>query len=178
MRLLALPLIAAISIPMAANTAIGHESVHQTCLQSEDYLGCVKANRGSVLLKNSTYNVPARGLVPYAPVTATVHTVTTAPLGNTCPPGYAYMGMGHCREVICTTWRGGRNSPLLRRRKWRCSRDLSAIHLQPGLPVGIGQDPNCPIGEPKLGWQSTCDLPYKEPSKSKRILGRTTFQAY
>ena len=38
-----------------------------------------------------------------------------------------------------------------------------------------GYDPSCPSGEPKLGWTSTCEAPYREPLKGSRIMGKYYF---
>ena len=34
-----------------------------------------------------------------------------------------------------------------------------------------GYDPECPAGQPELGWTSTCEAPYIEPPKDKRTFG-------
>ena len=41
-----------------------------------------------------------------------------------------------------------------------------------GSKLRIGINNKCPPGEPKIGWSTTCETPYKEPPKEERIVGR------
>lgn len=96
--------------------------------------------------------------------------------GNSCPFGHAYVGEGYCKQVICQL--GGRNSPILGGRMWKCSPHFGEDrgNLELGPKVRIGNNRNCPKGEPKIGWNSTCNSPYVEPPKSERIEGRRNYK--
>mgnify|MGYP001197516972 CR=1 FL=1 len=127
------------------------------CLQATDYIGCVKAQ---------SLNFGSNEVITN-PGTATAR-------GNSCPPGYAYIGQGYCREVICRGWGGGEtNNPLIAGKIWRCKRmGAGKLNLDLKDTLRIGNNPKCPVGEPKIGWNSTCDSPYKEPPKEERIYGK------
>ncbi len=154
-RLLFLPLVLGLSSPVQA--AVDPE-VHKMCLAATDYAGCVRLQSGQSSQDRLTID---QGV--------------SLSEGNACPNGHAYVGSGYCREVVCQ-WAGyTQATQLLGKKKWRCQRSLRGGHnLQVDKQVRIGINPNCPKGEPKIGWQSTCDSPYKEPPKSQRIYGRST----
>ena len=103
---------------------------------------------------------------------------TATSKGNSCPNGYAYVGEGYCREVTCTYhgYSGGENEELISGKKWRCPTLGIVIKERFSLTFGpqlcIGNNPDCPSGEPKKGWSSTCEKPYEEPPKDQRIFGR------
>ena len=155
-HLLLVALTAGLALPVQAEVS---NKVHKMCLQAKDYLGCVKAQSGS---SNSLEVITNPG-------TATAR-------GNTCPAGYAYIGQGNCREVRCAdrTAGFGGNDEIIRGKKWRCRSILfSSFSLTlGGNRKDIGNNPNCPSGEPEIGWTSTCEAPYEEPPKKDRILGR------
>ncbi len=153
MKRLLFPLLAALALPTAVNAEVGPK-VHKMCLQAKDYLGCVKAHSGKS-----------------GPTEIITNPGTATSKGNFCPDGYAYAGEGFCKLVLCDL-RGGKNSPVLRGKKWRCIPGVGRGHLRMDARLyRIGNNPNCPNGEPKIGWQSTCDAPYKEPPKSERVAG-------
>ncbi|WP_269621770.1 hypothetical protein [Prochlorococcus marinus] len=147
-RLLLLPLILGVISPVLGEV---NPSIHKKCLQAKDYLGCVKAMSGEELKRNQV-----------------------SKNGNTCPTGYAYIGQGYCREVICRNWGSGlTNNPLVAGKKWRCQRmGAGKLNLDLGDSIKIGNNTKCPTGEPKIGWNSTCDKPYKEPPKKDRSYGK------
>ena len=154
--LLLLPLLLGLSSPVQARV---DPEVHKLCKDVKDYLGCVKAQSGIFGVQEIITN----------PGTATSR-------GNECPLGYAYVGNGYCREVTCRR-SGGKysNNPLIGGKKWRC-RPASAMESRRAMTLGselrIGNNPSCPDGEPKIGWQTSCDAPYKEPPLEDRINGR------
>ena len=89
--------------------------------------------------------------------------------GNQCPPGYAYLGGGNCREVQCRYGKsatGGHDPRLVGKAvPWR-DKDLwycDTVFLYRGSlrftdsQMRTTNNPNCPPGEPKLGYNSTCD---------------------
>ncbi len=150
-RLLLLSLL--LSFSSSAQATVDR-TTHKKCLQAKDYLGCVKAHSVDSGLKEVITN----------PGTATAN-------GNACPIGYAYIGQGYCREVLCT-WMG-KNSTVLGGKKWKCPPSgIDGFSLAFGAQSRIGNDPACSSGEPEIGWTSTCEAPYKEPPKSKRTEGR------
>ena len=151
MKRLLLPLLAAITLPTAVNAEIS-DKVHERCKDAKDYIGCVTAQTGK-------YNVQE---IITNPGTATAK-------GNTCPVGYAYIGEGYCREVLCISNYLG-NEPIVAGKKWLC-RGGFALSIG-GDRTRIGFDPKCPKGEPEIGWSSTCESPYKEPPKKDRTQGR------
>ena len=155
MKRLLLPLLAALALPTAVNAEIS-DKVHKRCKDAKDYLGCVAAQTGN-------YNVQE---IITNPGTATAK-------GNACPVGYAYIGKGYCREVLCVLNRP--HDISLSGKMWRCKKGiyfLDGIGLQFGDNIRIGNDPSCPKGEPQIGWNSTCNSPYKEPTKKDRVVGR------
>tara|TARA_B100001250_G_C19674444_1_gene733006 strand:+ start:505 stop:978 length:474 start_codon:yes stop_codon:yes gene_type:complete len=152
-RFLLLALTAGLSLPAFAEV---DPNVHKMCLQAQDYAGCVRLQSGQ-----SSQN------------RLTIDQGVSLSEGNECPAGHAYMGGGYCREVVCQ-WKGLKQATVLGGKKWRCQRSLAGGHnLQTGYQVRVGSNPNCPKGEPEIGWQSTCDSPYREPPKSDRVYGRS-----
>ena len=155
-RFLILPLLLSLSSPAFAEV---DSKAHKMCLQAQDYAGCVRLQSGQSSQKRLTID----------------QGVSLAE-GNECPPGHAYMGAGYCREVVCQ-WKGLTQANQLGGKKWRCTRGpLGGYNLQPGMQVRAGSNQNCPAGAPKIGWQSTCDAPYREPPKSERIYGRKLYK--
>tara|TARA_S200000501_G_scaffold284300_1_gene268564 strand:- start:881 stop:1351 length:471 start_codon:yes stop_codon:yes gene_type:complete len=154
MKRLLLPLLAALLFPTSVNANVDPE-VHKLCLPAADYLGCVKAMTGD---SNSIEVITNPG------------TATTK--GNSCPFGYAYIGNGYCREVVCSH-KGGQNAPVIAGKQWRCKPwGLTPLMLRLGTQSRVGNNSDCPVGEPEVGWNSTCDEPYIEPIKKDRIVGR------
>ena len=160
MKKLLIPLLAALLFPTSVNANVDPE-VHKLCLPAADYLGCVKAMTGD---SNSIEVITNPG------------TATTK--GNSCPFGYAYIGKGYCREVTCIMNKP--NSSTLAAKQWKCNKGgfmkLDGFGLNLGDQTRIGNDSTCPEGEPKVGWNSTCDSPYKEPLKENRIVGRELYR--
>ena len=153
-RLLLLPLLLGLSSPVRAEV---DPKVREACLPAADFLGCVKAYSGEAI-KESTTNSNER-------------------IANSCPPSFAYVGAGQCRQFYCIDF--GKEVPILYRKhvcekkpislgfeRWRlrwvlAGKTASAIH-----------SPFCPNREPGLGWGSTCDedkglLPEKVSTKNK-----------
>ncbi len=98
---------------------------------------------------------------------------TATSKGNSCSPGFAYVGNGYCREVICENALARSNHPLLGGKKWRCKPwAADSFVLDVGTQMRIGNNQACPSGEPEIGWTSTCEAPYQEPPKSQRAQGR------
>ncbi len=66
------------------------------------------------------------------------------------------------------------NDQIIGGKKWRCPKSIFTMYsLQLGADqTRVGNNPNCPSGEPEIGWTSTCEAPYEEPPKEDRIVGR------
>ena len=82
--------------------------------------------------------------------------------GNACPASYAYRGGGICQEVKCTYDDG--NDPMLGGKNHKCgnasfwSGYIGRMTLRWGQATARAfNDPNCPPGEPGIGWTSTCN---------------------
>ncbi len=166
-RLAILAAIALTTSSCARNSAQGSvdQKTHKMCLQANDYLGCVKAQSGQ-----ATSNEKSKKQIIFNPGTATS-------LGNECPSGYAYTGKGYCAPVRCHyeasfgQFFKGHSDFLGGKSDWKCKYNA---WYGPGLlrlekeTVRIGTNPNCPPGEPALGWNSTCEAPYIKKEKKKK----------
>jgi hypothetical protein len=101
--------------------------------------------------------------------------------GNQCPQGYAYLGGGNCREVECRYGKsagGGHDYRLAgkfvswsEKDLWHCETEFiyrGSLRFTDS-EMRATNNPNCPPGEPILGYNSTCDTPVRDFSKSRRI---------
>ena len=92
---------------------------------------------------------------------------------NKCPEGYAYMGQGVCNFVECEyeglpSLFGSHDELLAGKSTWKCKYHMwwGPGQLKVGsASVEVGNDPNCPKGEPAIGWNNTCEAPYTIKSK-------------
>ena len=142
----------AIKLPVAKATEVDTK-IHQLCIEAKDYAGCVRAMKGDT----SSRVVNSQG--------------ADIAEGNKCTAGYAYIGGGNCQDVTCQY----PSSPLghdklvagLKDKNgkdvWKCKYDpwvYGAGNLRlTGAVTRATQDPNCPDGEPRLGYNSTCQKP-------------------
>ena len=154
-HLLLAPLILSLGLPVQGEVST---KTHKMCLKANDYLGCVKAQTTSLGAKKTVSN-----------------SGTTTKKGNSCPTGYAYIGNGYCREVTCQRWE---TSSVLVGKKWTCDQMKNRKALSFGETLQVDNDPNCSKGEPKIGWQSTCDAPYEEAQEKEKILGKLKNKNY
>ncbi len=155
MKRLILPLLAALALPVKAEV---DPEVHKMCLQAKDYLGCVKAQYGHSIRNDFSKK----------------ELIKPKEKGNKCPTGYAYIGDSKCQVVRCKyAWHGlgdaRGNDPLVGGKSdWACTYDLlfgnGVLRLGASI-VPITNDSKCPVGEPALGWNSTCEAPYKTSLK-------------
>ncbi len=153
MKRFLITLLVAFALPTSVNAEINSE-IHNLCKDVKDYLGCVKAQNLEV--KTSDKKV----------------------FGNKCPEGYAYMGQGICNIVRCEVEKNvysnffSNNDDLLAgKSNWKCKYHAwwGPGHLRVGsASVEIGNDPNCPRGEPAIGWNNTCEAPYITKTKKKK----------
>ena len=143
-----LHLIAAAVLTAVPAIAQVNPSIHKLCLEAKDYAGCVKLQAGSKSEPQTVINNLGAAMAT----------------GNRCPSGYAYSGAGYCRAVYCNYKHGGFGIPtghdplVAGKDKWACKHSfwVGAGVLTLGEAIRIGTDPNCPDGEPTLGWNSTC----------------------
>lgn len=120
--------------------------LHKLCIEAKDYAGCIRSMKGD----EATIRVINQESAPL-------------PAGNSCPIGYAYRGGGLCQAVVCPIEPGG-NEPMLAGKNHKCGNAPFWSGWMGRLPLRWGAqtarafvDPNCPSGEPLLGWTSTCD---------------------
>lgn len=139
-----LSLVIATSLPAVANI---QEDIHQKCVTAADYEGCVNVNS-----KISKIN------------------------GNACEPGFAFQGQDTCVEVLCMQGRS-QHAAIIAGKMWTCTKqpgDVFIHILDTGKSSDMIYNFSCPGGKPEVGWNSTCNSPYKEPAKKDRIEGRRT----
>ena len=135
-------------------------AVHLSCKEARDYQGCVAAQTG-VKAGATTTNIQTNidGGIQVA--------------GNSCPEGYAYIGGGYCREVICIN-RIGSHNQILGGKKWSCERYrsgwLSMLLELDGPPLRATSNSSCPTGEPEIGWTNTCEK--NDPGTKEAVLIR------
>ena len=144
-RLLLAPLLLGF-IPFA-NANVDPE-IHKLCIPATDYLGCVKA------MTTKSTDIPSMRMIDGGVELS----------GNSCPINYAYIGGGNCREVLDGGWytptffgllsAGWQNSPAL----------LGDWSLKLGESSRAVIDKNCPIKEPYIYTNSSCDPKPKPPS--------------
>jgi hypothetical protein len=123
--------------------------IHRLCVDAKDYAGCVKTQVGEVAGQS---NAPRLVIQEGASLAE----------GNSCPASYAYRGGGMCQEVKCTYNDG--NDPMLGGKNHKCgnagfwSGYIGRMTLRwGGATARAFNDPNCPPGEPGIGWTSTCN---------------------
>jgi len=158
MKRLILPLLAALALPNAVNANVDPE-VHKLCLPAADYAGCVKTMTGN---SNENRVIIDQGV--------------SLSEGNACPQGYAYMGGGTCQDVLCEVF-VAITPPILRNTgNWGCKGLISSRILGSSTTRAFN-NPDCPNGEPKIGFNSTChekDFALKEINKPKKEINSGT----
>ena len=134
-------------------------SIHKLCVEAKDYAGCVRSMKGdtSVRVINSQGADVAEG--------------------NQCPSGSAYMGGGNCQQVQCEYTTAGAiralgHDQLIAGKKdkngkdvWGCPYKLflgrGRLRLT-GAVLRTTNNSNCPSGQPKLGFNNTCQTADKD----------------
>jgi hypothetical protein len=128
-------------------------AIHKICLEARDYAGCVQSQTG----KNSAPGVESKAI--------TVNEGVALPAGNSCPDGYAYTGGGCCKRVKCEYNSSGFNALghdqlVAGKSKWGCKYNwlygAGVMRLEDGA-LRVTNNLSCPPGEPKLGWNNTCE---------------------
>lgn len=126
--------------------------IHKLCIEAKDYAGCVRAMNGDTS-------------------SGTVRTINSQGAdiaeGNQCTTGYAYIGGGNCQNVYCVYPSSDLgHDRLVAGRKdrkgkdvWGCKynwlRGAGELRLT-GAVTRTTINPACPEGEPKLGYNNTC----------------------
>ena len=127
--------------------------IHKLCLEAKDYAGCVRAMKGDTSPSTTTTIIERKG--------------ADLADGNQCPAGFAYIGGGNCMGVIC--YYDGPSShghdprvagiPVWKPCKYQfwSGAGVGVLRLEGDKRASI--NPNCPPGEPQIGYNSTCQEP-------------------
>lgn len=124
-------------------------SIHKLCVEAKDYAGCVRSMRGDTVSPSRQIQSQGADLVE----------------GNQCPAGFAYVGGGNCMEVKCVynmaTGLGfdtGHDQRVAGKADWGCKSSFwyGAGVMQLQGNARTSNNLNCPPGEPKIGFNSTC----------------------
>tara|TARA_X000000950_G_scaffold199506_1_gene240246 strand:- start:751 stop:1218 length:468 start_codon:yes stop_codon:yes gene_type:complete len=136
--------------PVKANI---DRDIAEMCMKAVDFKGCVETISGGSIQKRMSID---QGV--------------SISEGNSCPQGYAYIGESKCQVVRCKyAWHGlgdaRGNEPLIAGKSdWKCTFDLlfgnGILRLGASI-VPVTNDSKCPDGNPALGWNSTCEAPYR-----------------
>jgi len=129
--------------------------IAEFCLKAQDFQGCVKSMSGDSSGSTTTIRqIQQRG--------------ADIAEGNQCPEGYAYLGGGNCREVQCRYGKsatGGHDYRLAGKKtsygsdRWSCETKFiyrGSLRFSESETRAYN-NPNCPLGEPEVGYNSTCD---------------------
>ncbi len=127
--------------------------VHEMCSEAKDYAGCVRAMTTDVSAPPVQRLINSQG--------------ADIAEGNRCPASYAYVGGGNCQRVTCFYPRrlgGGErgHDPIVAGKPgWGC-KGMGLFSYAGVLRLGetarATNDPSCPAGEPKIGYNSTCTI--------------------
>lgn len=141
MKILLAPFLLAVSLPAFAEV---DPKIHKLCIEAKDYSGCVRSMKGETSTETTVNQIHRQG----ANLTE----------GNSCPAGHWYSGGGYCHRVICikSGLFGYGNDPQLAGKGIK-RRGGAEIHWDPrSQPIRASFNANCPLGVPKIGYQSTC----------------------
>ena len=142
------------AIPVLAEVDL---KTHELCIEAKDYAGCVRAMKGDT--SSSTSRV----------ITSQGADVAE---GNQCTAGYAYIGGGNCQSVSCNYPATDLGHDQLIAGKidrdgndvWGCKYNwiYGAGELRlTGAVTRTSNNPDCPEGEPELGFNNTCQTAIK-----------------
>ena len=129
----------ALQMPLLANAQVSKE-YHELCKEAKDYLGCIKAMRG-----DEETSSPSRNM------SVDIDMIRTT--GNTCPSTMAYTGAGYCEKIICVVNYSGHDSRL-GGKGWSCGRGYTLQFS--GTPIRATTDERCPLVEPEIGKNNSC----------------------
>ena len=122
-------------------------------MEAKDYAGCVRAMTIDVTAPQVIRNINQQG--------------ADIAEGNQCPSGLTYVGGGNCQEVKCdyntATGLGfdtGHDQRVAGKSYWRCKGSFwygaGVMRLEGNARTSI--NPDCPPGESKIGYNSTCTV--------------------
>ena len=126
--------------------AIIDPKVAEFCLKAHDFQGCVKSMSGDSSGSTTTIRQIQQKGADIAE-------------GNQCPSGFAYIGGGNCRNVICSAGTGRGHDYRLAGKGWECKKTLGIFGEElelDGEIVRASFNKSCPDGEPGIGFNSTC----------------------
>ena len=140
--------VASISPVLAQVSTQVDPRIHKLCLEAKDYAGCVRAMNGDT--SSTTRQINSQG--------------ADIAEGNQCPSGWAYVGGGNCMEVKCIypkyLGQGERgHDQRIAGKNWSCGGVgwftwPGVLRLEGNARASI--NPDCPKGEPEIGYNSTC----------------------
>lgn len=140
--------VASISPVLAQVSTQVDPKIHKLCLEAKDYAGCVRAMNGDT--SSTTRQINSQG--------------ADIAEGNQCPSGWAYVGGGNCMEVKCIypkyLGQGERgHDQRIAGKNWSCGGVgwftwPGVLRLEGNARASI--NPDCPKGEPEIGYNSTC----------------------
>ena len=142
-------------IPVPSEATEVAPKIHKLCIEAKDYAGCVRAMNGESMPTSRQINSQGADIAE----------------GNQCPGGAAYMGGGNCQQVQCeytssTAVRSLGHDQMIAGLKdnkgkdvWGCPHRFltgaGRLRLS-GAILRASNNPKCPSGEPKIGFNSTC----------------------
>jgi len=126
--------------------------IHKLCIEAKDYAGCVRTMSGSIEPGSRQVNSQGADIAE----------------GNQCPDGFAYIGGGNCREVTCGYGQLGGHDPRVAgkldasgKNIWGCKYNFwlgaGTLELINNATTRTSFNKECPVGVPRLGYNSTCD---------------------
>lgn len=127
--------------------------IHKLCIEAKDYSGCVRSMNGEVSPPGTTRVITSQG--------------ADIAEGNQCPAGSAYVGGGNCQQVTCHYNPSlgfvalGHDSILAGKPGWKCKWSFwegAGVLRLTGGTFRASNNPNCPSGEPPIGYNSTCQI--------------------
>jgi hypothetical protein len=148
-----LPLVATAAIAGSLfNIASASEvdpKIHKLCIEAKDYAGCVRAMKGETMPTSRVINSQGADIAE----------------GNQCPSGWAYVGGGNCQQVKCEYdninglgFSEGHDQRVAGKANWKCKSSFwygaGVMRLEGNSRATI--NPECPPGEPQIGYNSTC----------------------
>ena len=123
-------------------------TIHKLCIEAKDYLGCVKAMTGNGASSERQ--------------SVDIDMIRTS--GNSCPSTHAYTGAGYCEKVICRpNYRG--HDPRLGGKGWSC-KGGNTLQFE-GSPIRATSDERCPLVEPEIGKNNSCQNGLSEDELEK-----------
>ena len=129
------------------------QKIHKLCIEAKDYAGCVRAMNGDASHPSTTRVITSQG--------------ADIAEGNQCPAGSAYVGGGNCQQVTCHYNPSlgfvalGHEPILAGKPEWKCKWSFwegAGFLRLTGATFRASNNPTCPLGEPPIGYNSTCQV--------------------